>query len=146
RQYPQSEYVADSYLALGEHYFGENNLVKATKAYERAYDEGKKQKRPGTYRYAEYKLGWSDYNLQEYDKALAKFKNVIKESERSSKDGDAVRLKEEALNDTVLTFSQLNQVEPAYKYFKAHSDKDKAYRLTTKLAGIYGNQGKQQLE
>ena len=56
------------------------------------------------------------------------------------------RLKEEALNDTVLTFSQLNQVEPAYKYFKAHSDKEKAYRLTTKLAGIYGNQGKQQLE
>lgn len=146
RQYPQSEYVADSYLALGEHYFAENDLAKATKAYEKAFEEGKKQNRPGTYRYAEYKLGWCDYNRQEYDKALAKFKNVIKESERATKDGDAVRLKEEALNDTVLTFAQLNQVEPAYKYFRQHSDNDKAFRLTTKLAGIYGNQGKHQLE
>ena len=32
KQYPRSEYVSDSYLALGEHYFTANNLTKATKA------------------------------------------------------------------------------------------------------------------
>lgn len=147
RRYPKSEYVPDSFLALGEHYFADNKLDKATKAYTKAYKEGKRANKPATYRYAEYKLAWCDYNRQEYDKALKKFKRVIAGSEKASKGSgkgkqDAIQLKREALNDMVLTFSQLNEVEPAYAYLKKHSDADEAYRLSTKLAQIYNRDGK----
>jgi tetratricopeptide (TPR) repeat protein len=150
RRYPKSEYVADSYLALGEHYFGDNKLDKATKAYTKAYKEGKRIKRPSTYRYAEYKLAWCDYNRQEFDNALKKFKNVVKGSERDAKSGEggekATQLKREALNDMVLTYAQLDQVEPAYAYFKKHSDKTEAYRLTRKLAQVFNRDGKSKTE
>lgn len=155
KQYPKSEYVADSYLALGEHYFAANNLTKATKAYNKAYDVGKKANKPGTYRYAQYKLAWCDYNAQDYQKALDRFKDVIAESEKAGPEerasrgapgGDAVRLKREAINDMVLTYSQLDAVDDAYAYLKKKAGKDDAYRLMTKLAKIYAGQGKHKKE
>jgi len=146
RQYPDSEYIPDSYLALGEHYFADNKLDKATKAYQKAYDVGRERKKPSTYVYAQYKLAWCDYNAQEYEKALGKFKDVIDEAEKGEKakdgDGGNIRLKREALNDMVLTFSQLDAIEEAYDYIKKKSDPKEAYRLTGKLAGIYDSQGK----
>lgn len=143
KQYPKSEYVADSYLALGEHYFAANDLTKATKAYNKAYKVGKKINKPGTYLYAQYKLAWCDYNAQDYDGALKRFKDVVT---ASGDDGDGVRLKRESINDMVLTFSQLDAVDEAYDYLKSKAGKDQGYRLMTKLAKIYGGQGKQQKE
>jgi TolA-binding protein len=151
RQYPSSDYVADSYLALGEHYFAANKLPQATKAYGKAYDVALEREKPSVYRYAQYKLAWCDYNAQEYDKALKRFKSVVDDSERaeargegSTGDGkrDAVQLKREALNDMVLTYSQLDQVEDAHAYLKKKAGGDESFRLTTKLAMVYDNQGK----
>lgn len=153
RQYPKSEYVSDSYLALGEHYFGANDLTKATKAYQKAHDKGKEDKRPAVYRYALYKLAWCDYNAQEYKGALAKFKDVIKQSEEAGqgKSGDddkkgAIQLKNEALNDMVLTYAQLDESKDAYEYFKARAGNEKAYNLSNKLAAVYKEQGKSALQ
>ena len=82
RQYKKSEYVPDAYLALGEHYFADNKLNKATKAYKKAYKIGKKRDRPDTFVYARYKLAWCDYNAQEYTAALKKFKYVVSQAEK----------------------------------------------------------------
>lgn len=143
RQFPNSEYVADSYLALGEHYFTANDLSRATKAYTKAYDKGREINKPITYRYAEYKLAWCDYNAENYDKALTKFKNVVEESEKAAQgDKDGAQLKGEALNDMVLTYSQLNEVDKAYKYFKKKAGGEKSYHLMSKLSGVYESQGK----
>ncbi len=144
RKYPKSVYVADSYLALGEHYFGLNKLAKATKAYKFAYDVGKRMNKPSTYRYAQYKLAWTDYNRQDFDSALVKFKAVVEDSEKAASEANgqgAVQLKREALNDMVLTFAQVNQVRPAYDYFVSKAGKEEGYRLTTKLAAVFNNQG-----
>jgi TolA-binding protein len=143
RQYPESEYVSDSYLALGEHYFGANDLQKATKAYKKAYDIATEKKRGGTANFALYKLAWCDYNAQNYDDALNKFKDVIK---RSKNEKDGVRLGREALNDMVLTYSQLDQTKEAYEYIKKEAGAQEAYRLTGKLAAVYKEQGKRPLQ
>ena len=145
RQYPKSEYVSDSYLALGEHYFKANDLNKATKAYQKAYDRGMQDKRRSVYNYAYYKLAWCDYNAQEFDKALAKFKAVIAE-ENKSQTKEGVQLKREALNDMVLTFSHLEKTKEAYDYLKKEAGEKEAYRLTGKLAAVYKEQGKYLLE
>jgi tetratricopeptide (TPR) repeat protein len=145
RQYKDSEYVADSYLALGEHYFNSNDVIKATKAYTKAYKIGKERQKSSTYMYALYKLAWCDYNKQEYPDALKKFKKVVKDSERA-RDQENVRLKREALNDMILTFAQLDTVEPAYKYFKKKTNNEEAFAKTEKLARVFKEQGKQPKE
>lgn len=148
RQFKDSDYVADSYLALGEHYFGANNLSKAQKAYKKAYKSGKKKRKASVYIYALYKLAWCDFNSQSFDAALKKFKRVIASSEkaeaRAKKTGgsqDAVRLKRESLRDMVRTYAQIGEVESAYKYFKTKTDRDHAFNLTEKLARVYNAQG-----
>jgi TolA-binding protein len=143
RQYPKSEYVSDAYLALGEHYFKNNDLQKATKAYKKAYDIAEERKRPGTANFALYKLAWCDYNAQTYEDALNKFKQVIK---RSAKDTEGVQLKRESLNDMVLTYAQLDQTKEAYEYLKKEAGAVEAYRLTGKLAAVFKEQGKHALQ
>jgi TolA-binding protein len=153
RKFPDSEYVADAYLALGEHYFGTNKLIKATKAYKFAYKVGRKENKPAVFMYALYKLAWCDFNAQEYENALKKFKAVVSESEKAenraraaaSRGGgsrDAIRLKRESLNDMVLTYSQLGEVKEAYVYLGKKAGKERSYHLTDKLSQIYANQGK----
>ncbi len=147
RQYPKSEYVSDSYLALGEHYFKANDLTKATKAYGKAYDKGIEDKRRSVYNYARYKLAWCDYNAQEFGKALEKFKAVVTEENKAGdKEAKGIQLKREALNDMVLTFSHLDATKEAYDYLKKESSKEEAYRLSGKLAAVYKEQGKHALE
>lgn len=149
RQYPKSEYVSDSYLALGEHYFKANDLTKATKAYQKAYDKGIEDKRLSVYNYARYKLAWCDYNAQEFDKALVKFKAVVTEENKANPDGGkktGVNLKREALNDMVLTYSHLDATKDAYDYLKKEAGVEEAYRLSGKLAAVYRNEGKHALE
>ncbi|MCC7071088.1 MAG: tetratricopeptide repeat protein [Deltaproteobacteria bacterium] len=149
RQYQDSEYVSDAYLALGEHYFKANDLTKSTKAYKKAYDIGEAKKRPSVSNYALYKLAWCDYNAQTYDDALSKFKDVIRRSGKSdTKTGDTekLQLKREALNDMVLTYSQLDKTKDAYEYLKKEAGAQEGYRLTTKLAAVYKEQGKHPLQ
>ncbi len=154
RQYPKSEYVSDSYLALGEHYFKANDLQKATKAYQKAYDQGIQDRRRSVYNYARYKLAWCDYNSQDFDKALSKFKEVVAEENKAraknekGDDGKAsgVQLKREALNDMVLTYSHLDASKEAYDYLKKEAGAPEAYRLSGKLAAVYKEQGKHALE
>ncbi len=151
RQYQESEYVSDSYVQLGEYYFKHNDLTKSTKAYKRAYevatkcknaDKDRRARCEGTATYAYYKLAWCDYNAQTYDEALKKFKDVI----RRSRGKDGIQLKREALNDMVLTYSQLDQTRDAYEYIKKEAGAKEAYRLTGKLAAVYKEQGKRPLQ
>jgi TolA-binding protein len=157
KNYPKSEYVSDSYLALGEHYFKANELQKATKAYQKAYDRGLEDKRRGVYNYARYKLAWCDFNAQEYGKALDRFKEVVSEENKAQKGTNCkeaknpdcvkgVQLKREALNDMVLTYSHLDATKEAYDYMKREAGKEEAYRLSGKLAQVYHKDGKFAIE
>ncbi|MBC7793966.1 MAG: tetratricopeptide repeat protein, partial [Clostridia bacterium] len=70
KEQPDSSFAADAWLQLGEHFFNLGKLVSAVKAYESAAAT----KRPRVYAYATYKLAWCDFNLQDYQTALTKFR------------------------------------------------------------------------
>ena len=76
KQYPRSKLVPNAYLQLGEHFFIENNMMKARKAFERALAS----RSPSVYNYALYKLAWCDYNFQKYADGIKKLKEVIRRS------------------------------------------------------------------
>jgi len=143
KQYPQSIFIGDAYLAMGEHYFNDNQVLKARKAFLKALET----KKPKTYSFALYKLAWCDFNLQEFDAAITKFKKVVDYAERQQRknkgtDRDHVQLKNEALNDIVLTFSNVDAVDVAYEYIRKKGGEKLARSLTEKLARIYKDQGK----
>jgi tetratricopeptide (TPR) repeat protein len=129
KNYPGSKFVPDTYVQLGNHYFDvANNLAKAKEMYERAYASTI----PKIKSYALYKLAWCDFNAGEHEKALKKLQDVIDYSEKQGK--TFTDLKNEALNDSVLMFVQLNRSDDAIAYYKAHAGKKKQITLTSRLA------------
>lgn len=141
KQFPESRLVPDAYLQLGEHFFGDNNVINARKAYERALgDPGSK-----SYNYALYKLAWCDYNVQEYAAGITKLKEVIDRSEKAT-DKKSVQLKGEALGDMARFFSYVDEVDTAFDYFKKKGGEEIAIRYSTRLGQLFHDQGKWELE
>ena len=140
KQFPNSKFVPDSYVQMGEHYFNSNDLTRARAAYEAAA----KFKQPKIYAFALYKLAWCDYNAQDYTAAIEKFKSVITYSEQQAAIGgarDRVQLRGEALRDVVLAYAQVDAIDSAIAYLK-EKGKDKSLDYINKLAGTYFESGK----
>ncbi|RMG20341.1 MAG: gliding motility protein U [Deltaproteobacteria bacterium] len=141
KKYPKSRFVPDAYLQMGEHFFNSNQVFKAQKAYQNAFEKGDARVKP----FALYKLAWCDYNLGEYGEAQRKLQEVVAFTERQAraagKDPSKVQLKSEALRDMILTFMQLDQVEPAIAYYRQHDPK-RATKWIAKLADAFFNEGK----
>ncbi|MAO84652.1 MAG: hypothetical protein CMH50_12355 [Myxococcales bacterium] len=144
KKFPKSEFAADAYLALGEHFFNSNNVVKARTAFERAL----RTKKEKVINFATYKLAWCDYNQGEYADAVEKYQTVIRRSHAMRKNGfgeDAMELGDEAATDIVLAFSHLDVVEEVYDYLREVRDEEWAKRMVGKLGAIYDSQGKHDL-
>jgi len=146
KSHPESRFVPDAYLAMGEHYFNANDVFNAKKAYERAL----KFKQSKVYAFALYKLGWCDYNLGDYDASLKKFKQVVELAERERAMGEKgdrnkIQLKREALNDMILAFSQVDALDGAEEYYLSQVGKKKTLEYMRKLAKTYETQGKAEM-
>ena len=135
KQYPQSHFVPDAYIQLGEHFFNNNDLEKARRSYAEAF----KSNDPKIHNFAEYKLAWCDFNAGDYNGSIAKFKDVIATSGHHH---GRIRLKSEALNDIILPFVQLGATDDAIAYFEQNASKRKAHHLTQKLADNLEQAGK----
>jgi tetratricopeptide (TPR) repeat protein len=140
----QKDFIRESELikqnAL-KHFFNSNNVEKARKAFERALAS----KEGRIFNYALYKLAWCDYNVQEYANGITKLKEVIEKSEKAD-DTKSVQLKGEALGDLARFFSYVDEVETAFDYFKKKGGEDIAIRYTTRLGGLFDEQGKWPLQ
>jgi TolA-binding protein len=158
KQYKDSVFAPDAWLQLGEHFFNANKVNQAVKAYSEAANStkpGSGNDKPRIYSYALYKLAWCDYNLQEYESALKKFRDVVAYAKKA-KGGDAakgeiaerdrVQLLGEAMTDMVRTYSHLDAVEDAFEFYTAELGGEKAYRYLKRLAGLYKDEGKGALE
>lgn len=88
---PESQFVPESYMRIGEYYFDYNQLDKAIAAYSRVlefedsayYDKGL------------YKLAWTYYRDDQYEKAISRFKELVEYSDdkvkRTGKGGSELR-------------------------------------------------------
>ena len=117
--YPQSDYIPDAYLALGEFYFdnaktNKDFLPKAKDAYEQVL----KYKNSKSWGYALYKLGWVFKNQKECEKAIGAFQGVIKFSIEQESQGHSLEYKEQALNDLVASYTDCGQVDTAVAYLQ----------------------------
>lgn len=139
KQYPDSTYITDAYVLIGEYYFEEKeDANKAMLAYRKASSNKTHEKYP----FAMYKLAWCYYNLQEYGTAISTMKTVVSYSDSTSGGKSNIQLQEEALKDLVRFFADGGDMDEAIAYFKQIGKQNMIPELLKKLAGTYVEQGK----
>jgi TolA-binding protein len=138
KQYPESDFVPDTYVNIGEYYFDTNEVYKALQAYKRAtaYRESPK------YSFALYKLAWCYFNVGEYDNAISTMKSVVSYTQTQGAATKAIQLQDEALKDLVRFFADAGEMTEAYEYFKKLGKDDLIRDMLKRLAGMYFEQGK----
>lgn len=140
KMYPESRYVPDSYVQIGEYYFDNNNAFKALQAYKHATSFRESDK----YAFAMYKLAWCYYNVGQYSEAIETMKAVVSISAPTA-EGQAAKkmsLQDEALKDLVRFFADAGEMDEAYAYFNKLGKKDLIAQMLKRLASTYFEQGK----
>ena len=139
QNFPQSEYLQQSHLLLGELDFAEGYMESAQLYYSFVATD------PGTsiHYYALYKIAWCIYNLaqgpDDYEEGLDILLEVIEGTDALEGRGDT-RLQRDALRDMVLFYAEVGRADRAYRTFNAISP-DEAFNLSARLARIYGEKG-----
>ncbi|HZZ84938.1 MAG TPA: tetratricopeptide repeat protein [Anaeromyxobacteraceae bacterium] len=148
-RFPQSRFVPDAWVALGEYWFDEaekgdraRKLGAAREAYRRAAAHQESSVRG----YALYKQGWVEYNLGDFRAALALFEQVVRFG-----DGDGggtgiaaekrLALGREARRDYVRTYSHVGQPQAAEREFARVGGGD-GREMLRQLAQLYYDEGK----
>ena len=146
KNHPQSPFIPDAYLAMGEYFFDKHKIPQAIDSYQKVM----KYKDHKSYPYAIYKLGWAFYNSdpstlkyegENYKKAIASFKLVVKISSQSKLHA-AFDLREEAIKDLIMVWADAEDIDGAWKYFQTIGEKQRFYTMLERLGNIYMDQGK----
>ncbi len=143
RTYPESRWVPDSYVMIGEYYFEKNNAYKALVAYQKASTYRDSDK----YAFSLYKLAWCYYNVGEYGKGIDTMKTVVAHAMASagaegSGQKSKIQLQDEALKDLVRFFADAGEMDEAYAYFNKLGKKELIRSMLKRLASTYYEQGK----
>lgn len=142
KTYPDSKYIPDAYLLIGEYYFDRNEAMKALMAYQKAASFREYEK----YAFASYKLAWCWYNVGEYGKAIDTMKAVVDYSTKLEAAGSGskanIQLQDEALKDLVRFFADAGDLDEAYEYFSKIGKPELVSDMLKRLASTYFEQGK----
>ncbi|MBA2661249.1 MAG: tetratricopeptide repeat protein [Bradymonadaceae bacterium] len=132
--YPNSKYLPETHLALGEFFFEQQMTGAAKDNYVKVLN----YKNFADYDYALYKLGWVHYNLGDFRDSVETFKAVV---ERTSQ---TLGFQRQAINDLVVAFAEIdNGWQEARDYFFKHKDKEFTYDKLGAMAGLLEAQGKE---
>ncbi len=137
-KFPESKYLPDALVNVGEYFFVQDEFDTALEFYKRVstFEDSR------IYPFAIYKEAWCHYNMGDYEEAFKKFVRVIQytmELEKSGK-GPAIGLKTEAQKDIVLAYSQIGKESQAIPFFKSIAP-DIYLVLSARLARLYADQG-----
>ena len=138
--FPESPYVPESYMRLGEYYFNPpvNDIHKAIENYKHVLD----YKNSPRYDEALYKIGWSFYRLSEYPKSISYFTTLVAEMELVKKhDPDAFRkrvnLADEAREYIAISFLDFGGAEKAVQYLEGIGSPLWGGDVLEKLGDVY---------
>ncbi len=143
-EYPKSDFAPEAYMAIGDYYFGNNNVYDAMPAFKKVLEYEQTNKLWG---YAKYKLAWCEYNLGAYDTSIKYFQEVVEWSDAQGTASN-ITLKEEALRDLVMAYAdqenkdQKEIVREAEEYFMTVGGKKYFRMMLVRLGDILTNQGK----
>ncbi|MEY3012924.1 MAG: hypothetical protein RIT45_1659 [Pseudomonadota bacterium] len=115
RKVPDSPYIADAYLGIGNYYFGKNQGGEALKWYAKV----KKFPKANAYGWALYYEAWVYFNRQEYRQAAKGFVGTLDYSAEVDKDGSGrITFWEDGSKYLVRAWSEYGDPKTALKYFE----------------------------
>src|SRR5690606_13299197 len=94
------------------------------------------------YPYAIYKTGWTKYQLKDVPGAMGELELVIDITDKLARqENSKINLREEALNDLVLFYSEAKPARDAYAYFKKFAADKTGYYILA-LSRLYERHSK----
>lgn len=140
RDFPQSPYVPQAYLAFAEFYFGDGNLGAARQFYERVI--AIPPERNAVYGYALYKLAWVLYNEENFRGALQTFVRVLEHTRRFPDRTQSAALGRQARRELVLPYARTGRPGRALAFFRRIAeDEDEAFSMLEALGSLYTDTG-----
>ncbi len=139
KRFPGSELIPDAYLSVAEMNYEQKLWKKALEDYESV----KKFPDARVYPYALYKGAWTRYQLKDTRAAMTELEAVITVSDQRAAQNveSKYNLKEEALTDLVLFYSEKGEPNQAFPYFVKWAGKQIVGKLILQLAAIYERHG-----
>src|SRR5690554_3552147 len=139
RDFPNTKYVPNVLLSFGEYYFNNDDAEQALRAYQKATQF----KNSDIYSYARYKEGWSYFNLDRKDKALAIFIDVLKYAEKHPEQPTSKSLIAQTRKDIVRTYSHIGNPDKAIPFLQeiSNDDRETWISLAERLAIHYSDMG-----
>ncbi len=134
QKYKRSKFRLDAYMELGNHYFSNREFGKAITAYKTVLREPSK-----IYNFALYKLSWCYYNQGKVRSAMSVMQKVVKASKGVRYE---IELREEALRDLVVFYSDLGLINQALTYFNSINEPEYGIKVLSILANIYFEQSR----
>lgn len=133
KDFPNSKYIPNAYVAIADQYFKENNLTEAEKFYEKVIKFPKHE----VYPYALYMRGWVRYNQARPKDSYADWVTVAG-LVKGRKDQSLFRA---ARKDVVRAYAEFGDETIAYKAFQK-IDPSGAEEMYAILGNFYLDQGK----
>lgn len=130
-EFPRSSLAGEALIQLGDHAFNGNQWKVAMDYYARVIRQPFKP----LVQYALYKNAWCDFNTGHLKEALAKFKTVI-----DTHADKRIGVKNEALNDIILVFSELRLVDESIDFFMRVGDPYRRGAFES-MAALYNDMG-----
>jgi len=134
KAYPDSSYVPETYLLLGDHYFKSQNLDMAQTHYTKIIQYSQSP----AYAIAQYKLGWCYINRKDFLSAMNRFEAALKSSEnQQTTDIDTYRhvdIRMESLVDMAYCYVDCykeHSPQTAIAYFESY-----AWSLASYMASL----------
>jgi len=143
-KYPQSAFVADAHLALGEYDFSKGHYEEALASYRQVL------RRPGhpLQALAEYKTAWCLFKLGKAKQAAKHFRQVLataqsaRQQMRKKGEVDAAALEKEALEDLALTFSESGGAKAALAFMSQVGGDDYSLEVLDQLGRVFLRQAR----
>ncbi|MFW6053352.1 MAG: tetratricopeptide repeat protein [Persicimonas sp.] len=137
--YPNTEYKPNVLLSFGEYYFNNDQVEEAYDAYQKAaqFEDS------SVYAYARYKAAWCLYNMDQKDRALDTFLEVIEHARNNPDNPNSGALIRQAQKDIVRTYAHIGNPKGAIPFLKdlAGDEKKDWLGMAERLAIHYGDQG-----
>lgn len=142
RNHPRSPFIPHAWMAYGEFYFNEDkNPDKALRSYEKVTQWGADGN--PNYIIALYYQAWCLFNLQEFEKTIQKFIEVIEFAKLNPEEREAKAVARRSALELVDAYAKIGNPSNAWKFFQRVGGKH-AHAMLDKLANNYYDDGQWQ--
>ncbi len=144
-RFPQSSFVPDAHLAIGEHYFAKGRFAAALKAYAKVLEHVDSP----LYDLALYKTAWCHFKRDRAAQAAEYFKRVLARARQRKRQQPDERLptpsadlEREALEDLAFTFSEYGGAAEAYRFMAQVGGEEYSIRVLERLGQVFFRQAR----